>query len=990
MASPSESKTEYKSKEWVHCHYCPKCSYGQKCLLDEHKRKKCPSAMRKDNLTRHTDALHKGNLKRACGEKKQSQLSISTFSKRPCLSQESNSNQSVSSQSSVSVASTSGVEEQPDPSLVDIVFTEETLNVDAETITTPSTQTTEAAETTSQVMQKDTKVTSEPEMTVNMVKKQVDTLFDTVKSSSDRVDAKLDEILIHLRDRTAQMKEKEKPSCSQSSADKTPATSPFLNQDNTMRSIDDILSVYTDFKALYNHNKIVCTVCEESRKERAKNGSQDKSPSTGDLGVFTYDYERIGYAFNETQPLPREFRNVKSHISRHCMGENHLKSLEYAEQKQREARKLRAKNAQAGMACGRLAYKVIYRGRPYSDYPVDVLVEQKNGGTVGDLNHSKIFPRLLLGSVYEEVKQRVTNYMHSPLQCTGKPPPCGILADKATMKKRTGQITGMVSVFPDAGHEQMMQSLYLSNTIVKEHSGKETAKSLEKVVQEFLDKEKLSEQLVAGGFDGQYFHNSVDKYLSHSLNLDNAHFTHDFAHRMQLAEKDARDAGTKVGDKTQYYHGFVNKAIKLISEVLSDIRFGKKFERVLEAMEQCPDEKFYKLDTFSTTRFATYSSRVFKAFVLDLKPIVMALEGRAANKDTNKEDASIAQSLLNSILSLKAMSDLAGIADIYEELGKLSRALQKVNSFLWEKLDHVKKTTDHIKAMAQTLSEMKKPEQEPPQDKWPLLHSIWQKLLKNEFMPGTPIHPQPTVRYVTRNARFNSENALPGLVDSKRDLQDFLQTLENKLKERLFTGEEQLLAENVRTLTSFSGLVDIASSYGEELFVTRALQERSFWDASKAVVKLGVDEATYMNQVKKFLHRLYPIIKEGIKPDKEIICRFCKDADLFDTIPDFLHCLLCACIKGAVESVVEAMGSKLEYHNQRGRNLTPESVNEAVFVAWNGPPIHHCDNVVRSALNRHFGGKDWHFVTSHSFKPHKVSKAVDSIQRQPAKFPMML
>ena len=76
---------------------------------------------------------------------------------------------------------------------------------------------------------------------------------------------------------------------------------------------------------------------------------------------------------------------------------------------------------------------------------------------------------------------------------------------------------------------------------------------------------------------------------------------------MHLAEKDSSDGGTKLYGKTQYYHDFVNKAIKWISDVLSDIRFGKKFEKVLEAMERCPDDKFYKLDSFSTTRFATYN-----------------------------------------------------------------------------------------------------------------------------------------------------------------------------------------------------------------------------------------------------------------------------------------------------------------------------------------------------------------------------------------------
>lgn len=77
----------------------------------------------------------------------------------------------------------------------------------------------------------------------------------------------------------------------------------------------------------------------------------------------------------------------------------------------------------------------------------------------------------------------------------------------------------------------------------------------------------------------------------------------------------------------------------------------------------------------------------------------------------------------------------------------------------------------------------------------------------------------------------------------------------------------------MRTLTSFSGLADITSRCGEELFVTRALQERSFWDASKAVVKLKVDETTYMTQVKKFLHRLTMNLSEENATDIHFIVK---------------------------------------------------------------------------------------------------------------------
>ena len=40
-----------------------------------------------------------------------------------------------------------------------------------------------------------------------------------------------------------------------------------------------------------------------------------------------------------------------------------------------------------------------------------------------------------------------------------------------------------------------------------------------------------------------------------------------------------------------------------------------------------------------------------------------------------------------------------------------------------------------------------------------------------------------------------------------------------------------------------------------------------------------------------------------------------------------------------------------------GWKITTEHLNEEVFVAWNGPEIQHCDNVLRGALNRYFGGK---------------------------------
>ena len=71
---------------------------------------------------------------------------------------------------------------------------------------------------------------------------------------------------------------------------------------------------------------------------------------------------------------------------------------------------------------------------------------------------------------------------------------------------------------------------------------------------------------------------------------------------------------------------------------------------------------------------------------------------------------------------------------------------------------------------------------------------------------------------------------------------------------------------------------------------------------------------------------------------------------------------LTACVKGAIESTVESMGSKLEHSNMEGRRITTEHLNEEVFVAWSGPEIQHCD-VLRGTLNRYFGA--WQGVTLH-------------------------
>ena len=45
--------------------------------------------------------------------------------------------------------------------------------------------------------------------------------------------------------------------------------------------------------------------------------------------------------------------------------------------------KLESSNAVAGLICGRMAYKLIKRGRPDIDYETDILILKKSGAFVG-------------------------------------------------------------------------------------------------------------------------------------------------------------------------------------------------------------------------------------------------------------------------------------------------------------------------------------------------------------------------------------------------------------------------------------------------------------------------------------------------------------------------------------------------------------------------------------------------------------------------------
>ena len=86
---------------------------------------------------------------------------------------------------------------------------------------------------------------------------------------------------------------------------------------------------------------------------------------------------QMGVDFTNTS-LPRAFRNIKEILKQHITDSSaHKKAQTWARKEEKERESQRRVSSTAGYTLGRIAYAIIYRGRPYSDFTMDVLLASK-------------------------------------------------------------------------------------------------------------------------------------------------------------------------------------------------------------------------------------------------------------------------------------------------------------------------------------------------------------------------------------------------------------------------------------------------------------------------------------------------------------------------------------------------------------------------------------------------------------------------------------
>ena len=116
-----------------------------------------------------------------------------------------------------------------------------------------------------------------------------------------------------------------------------------------------------------------------------------KQPGESLRCTFQYDMSN-GMDFTNAKQLPQVFRSLKNNLKVHVKESNlHKEASAWIENREQKLERQRRFSARAGLTVGRHGYSILYRGGPYSDFTMDILLAAKGGAVTGDLNHSKRF-----------------------------------------------------------------------------------------------------------------------------------------------------------------------------------------------------------------------------------------------------------------------------------------------------------------------------------------------------------------------------------------------------------------------------------------------------------------------------------------------------------------------------------------------------------------------------------------------------------------------
>lgn len=283
-----------------------------------------------------------------------------------------------------------------------------------------------------------------------------------------------------------------------------------------------------------------------------------------------------------------------------------------------------------------------------------------NGEDVGNINHSRVTVKDIDIAVYETMKDDLRENLEIKLDCTDCKRPVGLVLDKMTPNKETGQITAIIAPVPENSLSQnLLVPLMLDVPTLKQHDADGLAKSAKNILN---DAGVDDEQLEGVGCDGEYILKGFIKKLTEKLNIlgmtDEEKLqwitaVWEPAHQLELMTKDCK--------KMAVFDWF-NEHIDVVNDAAKLLNIGKGLEQSKEAAEEVGEE-FYTLRTLSDTRFAAYFEKTLGNFECRLETTIAALKKRIESKD--KDVKKKASDLLKKICNKEFLVTNLGLLDVY-------------------------------------------------------------------------------------------------------------------------------------------------------------------------------------------------------------------------------------------------------------------------------------------------------------------------------------
>ena len=401
---------------------------------------------------------------------------------------------------------------------------------------------------------------------------------------------------------------------------------------------------------------------------------------------------------NPNAKTPRYLSSVKAKLISHLGTKMHLEAKRLAAREHRMV----SERKSCGINVGKEVLSNILEHS--SDRAIErrIALEKAKGTNMGTKNHSRLIVPKLRSSMHAVLSQSFLLLLTTVDPVTMRPPPFTIMADKATIRRETGQMHGLIVMI--AG---VLVAIFLSTLRCAAIDGDGLAEVIIDCLCRgsplSLDKSILIHSFTCFAADGQYQgavqgHASGLQVLDHlvrklSLKAGWCLSRWDGAHRGELAMNGVREA-----------HPFYKEIAGLISGSYALYLYGKNYE-LLQAIATSLNSSLAAMHHVCTTRFMASEERVYSAFYHNLQAVIQALDQSNRATDADK------------LRHISFVTRLLGIIDLLRHVKAMSLQMQAVNVLPWEIQSHVKGFLDTMLDLSNDLKSARVDRTLPPTPK---------------------------------------------------------------------------------------------------------------------------------------------------------------------------------------------------------------------------------------------------------------------------------